>query len=233
MKPAIALFATFALGASVATAVALGVGHFTAVKEKAAREQRDMQTAAMMRIAENALRSPQFLPRQAGGKSEPDSLADVPAISASVPSPAMSPASSASRPAAPAVAMGNTNQRVVLTAALPAAKPILPAQAAASGVRVEQIPPKIAAPTPSPAQAPPVDLAKIIASVPVEGVSYEKASVSRLERSAVHLQDGKRIAVGENFPSGETLLAVDADNSRVVTSRRQILLFGPPSQAAR
>ncbi len=232
MKPAIALFAAFALGASVATAVALVVGHVAAVKERAAREQRDMQTAAMMRIAENALRSPQFLPRQAGGKSEPDSLADVPAISAPVPLPAMSPASSASKSAAPAV-MGNTNQRVVLTAAMPAAKPILPAQAAASGVRVEQIPPKIAATAPSPVPAPQVDLAKIIASVPVEGVSYEKASVSRLERSAVHLQDGKRIAVGENFPSGETLLAVDADNSRVVTSRRQILLFGPPSQAAR
>jgi hypothetical protein len=59
----------------------------------------------------------------------------------------------------------------------------------------------------------------------IEGVNAEKAGVGRLDAEGVHLRNGGVVRTGDYFPSGERLLSVDVENARVVTSKRQILLF--------
>lgn len=59
----------------------------------------------------------------------------------------------------------------------------------------------------------------------VEGVSAQKAGVSRIGPGLVRMASGREVRVGEVFPSGERLLQVDPANNRLVTSDRQILLF--------
>lgn len=61
----------------------------------------------------------------------------------------------------------------------------------------------------------------------IEGVPAEKAGVRSVEKGAVLLRNGSVVRVGQSFPSGEKLLQVDVENNRVVTSKRQMLLFFP------
>lgn len=61
----------------------------------------------------------------------------------------------------------------------------------------------------------------------IEGVSGEKAGVKGVEKGAVLLRNGGVIRVGQLFPSGEKLLQVDPENNRVITNKRQMLLFFP------
>lgn len=76
------------------------------------------------------------------------------------------------------------------------------------------------------AQAPtPAEIAAVVKTARIEGVSAEKAGVERLSAAAVHLRGGKVIKVGSLFPSGERLMAVDPENGRVITNQRQILMF--------
>lgn len=86
-----------------------------------------------------------------------------------------------------------------------------------------------AGPSASVQPGPLAELARLLATVPLEGVAYETASVARLEPTGLVLRDGG-IALGHRFPLGETLMASDPDNARVVISQRQILLFGPPAR---
>lgn len=59
----------------------------------------------------------------------------------------------------------------------------------------------------------------------IEGVNAGKAGVAKLDKNGVHLKNGTLVRPGELFPSGERLLSVDYENERVVTSKRQMLLF--------
>lgn len=61
----------------------------------------------------------------------------------------------------------------------------------------------------------------------IEGVPAAKAGVKSIDSTGVSLLNGGRVRVGQFFPSGEKLLQVDPDSSRVVTNKRQLLLFFP------
>jgi hypothetical protein len=71
----------------------------------------------------------------------------------------------------------------------------------------------------------PHEIATALTKSKVEGVSAEKARVSKISAEGVYLISGKLIRVGEYFSSGEKLLQVDPANSRLITSERQLLLF--------
>lgn len=144
---------------------------------------------------------------------------------------------------APSPREGRGGVAVAETPSLPAQRPVAQDQAVRPVQRpVAPLPkPVPAAPVvpPSPpvaATAPPVAVAPVEAVSPeevaaavrasrVEGVSAEKAKVARLSKEGVHLSSGRLVRVGERFGSGEKLLEVDPQNSRVVTSERQLLLF--------
>jgi len=64
-----------------------------------------------------------------------------------------------------------------------------------------------------------------MAGARVEGVSASLAKVARIAPEGVYLTNGKLVRVGERFMSGERLLKVDAENNRIVTDERQLLLF--------
>lgn len=59
----------------------------------------------------------------------------------------------------------------------------------------------------------------------IEGVSSDKAGVLRIDKDGVHLKNGSHVKIGQKFPSGEKLLQIDLENSKVLTSDRQMLLF--------
>lgn len=231
MRAIASLIAAFSLGAATATLGALAIAHQISTSTAQAQVRRDAQTAAMLRVAENALRNPLLVSSRDATQGElalvlepaSASAASVPLISAA---PVGRVASSAQRPQPakgpapddrlkPRQAGAAADQPITTGVALPAQSAQLPSAAIAA----------------APPAVPAVDIARVLASVPVEGVSYDKASVARLERAAVLLRDGRRIAVGGHFDSGETLLAVDLDNSRIITNQRQILLFGPQQTA--
>lgn len=69
------------------------------------------------------------------------------------------------------------------------------------------------------------ELFKATASGNVEGVSAEKAGISKLTTDAVVMRSGLSVRVGQMFPSGERLLLVDRENGRIVTNSRQLLIF--------
>ena len=69
------------------------------------------------------------------------------------------------------------------------------------------------------------EVAAVVKTARIEGVSADKAGVERISAGAVHLRGGRTIKVGSSFPSGERLLAVDPENGRIITNQRQILMF--------
>lgn len=207
---------SFAAGMATATAAALLVGHHLVAKHRVAQADRDMQVGMMQRVALNALRNPKLL-------SEALSAPIAgPVPQAPTPRPAPQPPRLAAAPPEPSPRrLKATDLRVAPRAAQGAAAASTGEGQPVAAHRAEPPQPPAA---PQPAVAP-ADVAKAIASVPVEGVSYEKAAVEKVERGAVVLRGGRRVAVGASFPSGEVLLAADPENSRFVTNQRQILLF--------
>ena len=248
MKPVLALAAAFAAGAAVASSAALVLTWSAASRAAQEQAQKDMQVAVMVRVAENALRNPALLATGAPGSPLAAAAVTLPAAPASAPAPV--PAGVASQGSNASTSNASTSNAAAAKHA-PSSKPSAPAQARPRVTAPEPHAAVLAEPQahsdeqrlaaaaprgnvepnpqPAPTRALP-DLARVLATVPVEGVSYEKASVSRVEAGAVVLRDGRRVAIGQPFPSGDLLLAVDAPNSRLVTDRRQILLFGPAGQ---
>lgn len=157
----------------------------------------------------------------------------APASAPSAPAPAPQPAPAA-KPAAGAAPQERTT---------PAAKHVAaPAPAPQPSARSRQadasppmpVPAATAAAGPGPVAAP----TTVVAAEPVtgeelfaaernriEGVAAEKAGVKALEAKTVLLRNGSVVRVGQRFPSGEKLLFVDHVNNRVVTDKRQMLLF--------
>lgn len=231
MRAAASLALAFACGVAAATTVAVVLGQQNAVREAAARQQRELTLSLMERVARNALRNPTLLPHQepsaAAGPSQPASAPLAVAQAMALPAPPAAPA--AAKPASagtsqPPKAAASAKEHLrdagrPASVTLAAAPAPLPKPVASSA----SVPPQpAAAPLPAARQ---VDMAQVLAEVPVEGVSFTKAKVAKIERAGVVLTDGRRIGIGQPFPSGEVLLAADPDNSRIVTSQRQLLLF--------
>lgn len=59
---------------------------------------------------------------------------------------------------------------------------------------------------------------------PTERVTKDEAGLADVLASAVVFKSGRRVSVGEAFPSGELLLSVDPTLGEIVTSRRRIVL---------
>lgn len=59
---------------------------------------------------------------------------------------------------------------------------------------------------------------------PIEGVNIAQAKISSLSSDAVVMHSGARVRIGERFPSGERLLAVEPTLRQIVTSQRTIIL---------
>lgn len=283
MRKTTALLAAFAAGVGLTTAGALGFTWVSGTESRREAADRDMQLAALMRMAENAARvrpSPTELTAAeegaapvppaaaaagaAAAPAQPAVAAKPPAAGVPRPAPVAPAAAPASNPAAPpakpppakppparpapaaataAAATKPTPAPVVTAAPAVATSPTVPSSPAHGQVRPESqaaaarasshasAPAQAHSASPQAPQAPAgnarsVGAAPAAVSLPLDGVTYEKAAVARLEAGAVVMRDGRRIALGQTFPSGETLVAVDAQNSRLVTDRRQIVLFG-------
>ncbi|MDF2461874.1 MAG: hypothetical protein K0Q43_109 [Ramlibacter sp.] len=239
MRVLASLTAAFALGAGTATVGALAIAHQASVSAAEGNAAREAQTAALLRVAENALRNPLLLAAAeslpvAAVDAEQGAAAAVQATIAQAPQAAPPPSAAS---AARSMQLAHLAKPPLVTEDRPKGRPggsdVRPrevrAQATAAGGATSALAPApatavvAAAQTPAP---PAADIARVLASVPVEGVSFDKAAVAKLERGAVHLRDGRQIPVGGSFPSGEKLLAIDPDNSRIITNQRQILLFG-------
>lgn len=59
---------------------------------------------------------------------------------------------------------------------------------------------------------------------PTERVTKDEAGLADVHAGAVVFKSGRRVSVGEAFPSGERLLSVDPTLGEIVTSRRRIVL---------
>lgn len=59
----------------------------------------------------------------------------------------------------------------------------------------------------------------------IEGVNGAKLGVSHINQRSVTLHNGGEIRIGERFPSGERLLALDPDGAQIVTDKRTLIIF--------
>ncbi|MFZ3116788.1 MAG: hypothetical protein WA159_00560, partial [Variovorax sp.] len=59
---------------------------------------------------------------------------------------------------------------------------------------------------------------------PTERVTKDEEGLADVHAGAVVFKSGRRVSVGEAFPSGERLLSVDPTLGEIVTSRRRIVL---------
>jgi hypothetical protein len=180
--------------------------------------------------------SPDQVASLEGSASAAAGTAPVPAAPASA---AATTAALVTAPAVPARAVPAPAPIVV--AAAPAVAPRPPYQVAmarqAPPPAARQVAPGGAAPAAAPAAAEaraepaePVTGDELVAAMKarIEGVAGDKAGVKGLEKGAVLLRNGGVVRVGQLFPSGEKLLQVDHENNRVVTTKRQMLLFFSP-----
>lgn len=72
---------------------------------------------------------------------------------------------------------------------------------------------QLAAPVPTPG-----------ANAPTERVTKDEAGLSEVQAGVVTFKSGRRVAVGESFPSGEKLISVDPAIGEIITSRRRIVI---------
>lgn len=111
----------------------------------------------------------------------------------------------------------------------PPAKTTSPLQTSTRAVRApaairDPLPPPMA--TARPPEA--VVQAQMQAAVPPSpspsqvNTTFEQAGIAGMDSSGIHFRSGRRVAIGEPFPSGEKLLSIDPRNARIVTDRRVI-----------
>jgi hypothetical protein len=81
-----------------------------------------------------------------------------------------------------------------------------------------------ASPRPEPVVrlAPPVPAAGT--NAPTERVTKDEAGVADIQASGVTFRSGRRVAVGDSFPSGEKLISVDPGIGEIITSKRRIVI---------
>jgi len=70
--------------------------------------------------------------------------------------------------------------------------------------------------------APPVPAAGT--NAPTERVTKDEAGVADIQASGVTFKSGRRVAVGDSFPSGEKLVSVDPAIGEIITSKRRIVI---------
>ncbi len=156
--------------------------------------------------------SPAAQPTVNPAQQRPDLNRQAPTqLAAKVPSPQTSVAAQA-QPQAAALASGQTK-----TSATPPHQPMPSASTASDTIRVAA------------AIAPVVPSADQVATArrnnPTEVVSSQQLGLQSLQPRQAVLKDGRMIAVGDVFPSGDRLLAIDLDNKQLITDRRTIILF--------
>ncbi len=79
-----------------------------------------------------------------------------------------------------------------------------------------------ASPTPSPTASAPASLP---ASLPVEFVSASAAGVLEVHAQHLIIKGGKKLALGDRFETGETLVDIQLSERRITTSRRILVLL--------
>lgn len=92
------------------------------------------------------------------------------------------------------------------------------AEARAAATRAK---PQIDAPAPVAAQVP-----ASATNGPTERVTKDEAGLSDVQAGAVTFKSGRRVAVGDSFPSGEKLISVDPRIGEIITSKRRIVIKG-------
>jgi hypothetical protein len=135
-------------------------------------------------------------------------------VTATVQTPAAKSPLPVALPAIPPAPVAKAEKAEILqNAPAPQKAPAARAQA------VNQAQPNVAqnTSTPSPQATP--------ASTRIEGVTQEKAGISKIWNNAIDFKSGLRVRVGEKFPSGETLVMIDGAAGRIVTDQRQILIL--------
>lgn len=117
----------------------------------------------------------------------------------------------------------------------PPPAPVLAVRSAPPPARVAPVQaaaPVTAAPVavkpPAAAPAPPVTAAMVESAKTtnkIEGVNGAKLGVTHINQRSVTLHNGGEIRIGERFPSGERLLALDPDGAQIVTDKRTLIIF--------
>ena len=59
---------------------------------------------------------------------------------------------------------------------------------------------------------------------PTERVTKEEAGLSEVNAGGVTFKSGRRVAVGDSFPSGEKLISIDPRIGEIITSKRRIVI---------
>lgn len=59
---------------------------------------------------------------------------------------------------------------------------------------------------------------------PTERVTKEEAGLSEINSGGVTFKSGRRVAVGDSFPSGEKLISIDPRIGEIITSKRRIVI---------
>ncbi|MBS0454613.1 MAG: hypothetical protein JSS14_25230 [Proteobacteria bacterium] len=68
-------------------------------------------------------------------------------------------------------------------------------------------------------------------NAPTERVTKDEAGLTEAQASGVTFKSGRRVAVGETFPSGEKLVSVNPAIGEIITSKRRIVLKASAAQA--
>lgn len=87
--------------------------------------------------------------------------------------------------------------------------------------------PQVEAPAPVAVQSP-----AAATNGPTERVTKEEAGLSEVHAGGVVFRSGRRVAVGDSFPSGEKLISVDPKIGEIITSKRRIVLKAATQVAA-
>ncbi|VTU44042.1 hypothetical protein [Variovorax sp. RA8] len=59
---------------------------------------------------------------------------------------------------------------------------------------------------------------------PTERVTKDEAGLAEVQASGVTFKSGRRVAVGDTFPSGEKLISIDPRIGEIITSKRRIVI---------
>lgn len=155
-------------------------------------------------------------PAKPAATQNPAPLTTTPIVQAQAARPPVltPPATSAAKPVAPVAAPPTAVAHPVQQPSANAS-PLPPQTVAAAQAPVHE-PPKPA--------VTPEELASAMKGR-IEGVSSAKAGIKKLDADAVEFLSGRRVRVGEIFPSGEKLLNVDPSTGRIITNQRQLIIF--------
>ncbi|CAN7783749.1 hypothetical protein LJR175_008346 [Variovorax sp. LjRoot175] len=68
-------------------------------------------------------------------------------------------------------------------------------------------------------------------NAPTERVTKDEAGLAEVQAGSVTFKSGRRVAVGDSFPSGEKLISVDPGIGEIITSKRRIVIKATPQVA--